>query len=93
MVMDATVVRDRVAGSPSQRPPPATPIDVNSLKFALQVASLCCLLMFIYTMHRIVSALEHMEVLTRESLQQQRQQQELFKDVMQAFLERERHQR
>lgn len=49
--------------------------------------------MFIYTMLRIVSTLEHMEMLTRESLLQQRQQQELFKEVMQAFLEQERNQR
>lgn len=61
-----------------------------SLKLALQVASLCCLLMFLYTMHRICATLEHMEMLTTESLLQQRQQQELFKDVLQAFLARDR---
>lgn len=61
-----------------------------SPKFALQVASLCCVLLFIYTMLRICSALEQMQLLTRETLLQQRQQQELFKEAMQAFLERER---
>lgn len=62
-----------------------------SPKFALQVASLCCVLLFVYTMLRICSTLEQMQLLTRETLLQQRQQQELFKEVMQAFLERERN--
>ncbi|KAF1322368.1 Membrane protein, partial [Globisporangium splendens] len=67
-----------------------TPAVTGDAKFALQVASLLCVLLFVYTMLRICSTLEQMQVLTRETLMQQRQQQELFRDVMQAFLERER---
>ncbi|TYZ61656.1 hypothetical protein PybrP1_010655 [[Pythium] brassicae (nom. inval.)] len=94
VAIGAATAGESVSSSPRRlQSPPASTIDVNSLKFALQVASLCCLLMFIYTMHRIVAALEHMEVLTRDSLRQQRQQQELLKEVMQAFLERERNPR
>uniref|UniRef100_K3WB97 VASt domain-containing protein n=1 Tax=Globisporangium ultimum (strain ATCC 200006 / CBS 805.95 / DAOM BR144) TaxID=431595 RepID=K3WB97_GLOUD len=88
--------------SPSSKPtcvvqPPKTPVAAaptpvvtGDAKFALQVASLCCVLLFVYTMLRICSTLEQMQVLTGETLLQQRQQQELFREVMQAFLERER---
>ncbi|GMF10480.1 unnamed protein product [Phytophthora lilii] len=48
----------------------------------LQVAIIVCALMFIYTMYRVCAAMDQMQALTRESLIQQRQQQELLKELL-----------
>ncbi|KAE8910400.1 hypothetical protein PF003_g5462 [Phytophthora fragariae] len=47
-----------------------------------QVAAIICALMFIYTMYRVCAAMDQMQALTRESLIQQRRQQELLKDLL-----------
>lgn len=48
----------------------------------LQKAIIVCALMFIYTMYRVCAAMDQMQALTRESLIQQRQQQELLKELL-----------
>ncbi|KAG2835596.1 hypothetical protein PC116_g7123 [Phytophthora cactorum] len=49
---------------------------------AIQVAIIICALMFVFTMYRVCTAMNQMQELTRESLIQQRQQQELLKELL-----------
>ncbi|KAG6975590.1 hypothetical protein JG688_00002226 [Phytophthora aleatoria] len=49
---------------------------------AIQVAIIICALMFVFTMYRVCAAMNQMQELTRESLIQQRQQQELLKELL-----------
>ncbi|KAG1693060.1 hypothetical protein DVH05_023841, partial [Phytophthora capsici] len=49
----------------------------------IQVAVIICALMFVYTMYRVCVAMDQMQVLTRESLLQQRQQQEVLMELLQ----------
>ncbi|KAL3673430.1 hypothetical protein V7S43_001142 [Phytophthora oleae] len=51
----------------------------------IQVAIIVCALMFVYTMYRVCAAMDQMQVLTRESLLQQRQQQEFLRELLQQF--------
>ncbi|KAG7389760.1 hypothetical protein PHYPSEUDO_009680 [Phytophthora pseudosyringae] len=51
----------------------------------IQVAVIVCALMFVYTMYRVCAAMDQMQALTRESLVQQRQQQELLKELLESL--------
>ncbi|GMF37042.1 unnamed protein product [Phytophthora fragariaefolia] len=65
--------------------PAPTPTSVglqSQLHPILQAAIIICALMFIYTMYRVCATMGQMEALTRESLIQQRQQQELLKQLL-----------
>jgi hypothetical protein len=57
----------------------------SQLKLFLQAANVLCVLMFIYTMYKVCGALDEMQLLTKEALFQNRQQQELFKEMIHQF--------
>lgn len=77
-------VVERSAGK-SELTPSSRTLVVSSTPYPtiLQIANGLCVLMFIYTMYRICYALEQMQALTRETLAQQQQQQEVFKQILQ----------
>lgn len=53
-----------------------------SFQSALQLLSLVCALLFLYALLRVCVALEQMQALTREMLQQQQQQQVFFREML-----------
>lgn len=53
-----------------------------SFRSALQLLSLLCALLFLYALLRVCVALEQMQALTREMLQQQQQQQVFFREMV-----------
>ncbi|KAL4095870.1 hypothetical protein PRIC1_009237 [Phytophthora ramorum] len=64
---------------------PASSINTSQLTQlhpTIQAAIIICALMFIYTMYRVIAAMDQMQKLTREALTQQRQQQELLKELL-----------
>ncbi|KAJ8577987.1 hypothetical protein ON010_g1219 [Phytophthora cinnamomi] len=61
---------------------PTTSGPPTQLHPTLQAAVIICALMFIYTMYRVCAAMDQMQALTRESLVQQRQQQEVLRELL-----------
>jgi hypothetical protein len=62
----------------------ATPTSgpTDNIKSLLQVANVLCVVLFFFMMYRIGSALDQMQLIARETLEHQRQQQELFREIL-----------
>jgi hypothetical protein len=90
LISTETLPMDRVISGANPSTAAVTKIAVSdssggvspSFRSALQLRSLLCALLFLYALLRVCVALEQMQALTREMLQQQQQQQVLFREML-----------